>query len=138
MKDQTMTIPAQTTFRNMTPSDAIATHIQEETDKLTKYFDGITGCTVIIDAPQKHHRHGEPFHIHIELNVPGKELVVAHNPTRRAMLEQDVDVRPHKAQEIEAPHKDVYVAIRDGFKAMRRQLQDYVELLRHEVKRHEH
>ena len=35
-----------------------------------------------------------------------------------------------------APHKDVYVAIRDAFKAMRRQLQDYVHCLRHDVKTH--
>ncbi|MDR3401327.1 MAG: HPF/RaiA family ribosome-associated protein [Chthoniobacter sp.] len=136
MKTQTTPIPAQITFRNMLPSDAVATRIQEETDKLSKYFDRITSCSVIIEAPQKHHRHGEPFHIHIELCVPGKDLVVAHNPTRRAMLEQ-IDERPHKAHEIEAPHKDPYLAIHDGFRAMRRQLQDYVQLLRHEVKKHE-
>ena len=133
-----MTTPAQITFRNMAPSDAIAARVQEETDKLGKYFDRITSCSVVIEAPQKHHRHGEPFHIHIELGVPGKDLVVAHNPTRRSMLEQEVAARPRKSHEIEAPHKDVYLAIHDGFKAIRRQLQDYVHCLRHEVKTHAH
>ena len=31
----------------------------------------------------------------------------------------------------------MYVAIRDAFKAMRRQLQDYVHCLRHVVKTHQ-
>ncbi|WP_341539648.1 HPF/RaiA family ribosome-associated protein [Chthoniobacter flavus] len=136
MKNQTMTTTAQTTFRNMAPSEAVTERVQKETEKLGKYFDRITSCSVVIEAPQKHHHHGEPFHVRIELGVPGKELVVTQKPTVRAILEQDTDGRAHKAQNIEAPHKDVYVAIRDGFAALRRQLRDYVHCLRHEVKTH--
>ena len=76
-----MILPVQTTFRNMDASAAVAARVQEEADKLDKYFDRITSCRVIVEAPHRHHRRGEPFHIRIELGVPGKELVVTHVPT---------------------------------------------------------
>lgn len=127
-----MILPVQTTFRNVDSSEAVATRIQEEADKLDKHFDRITSCRVIVEAPHRHHRHGEPFHIRIELRVPGKELVVAHEPK----LEYETRGEWHKHMEVKGSHKDVYVAIRDAFKAIRRQLQDYVRCLRHEVKTH--
>jgi ribosome-associated translation inhibitor RaiA len=136
-ENYTMTTPAKTTFRNMAPSEAVADRIQKETDALEKYFERITSCHVMVEAPARHNHHGEPFHIRIELRVPGKELVVAHAPAGRAAVEQEDEGRRRKHHEIEAPHKDVYVAIRDGFRAMRRQLQDYVHCLRGEVKAHE-
>jgi ribosome-associated translation inhibitor RaiA len=131
-----MTTPAQITFHNIAPSEAVAARIQEETEKLGKYFDRITSCRVMVEAPNKRHHRGEPFHVHIELGVPGKELAVTHKPAIHAALNGKEDGRTHKHDEIEAPHKDVYVAIRDAFLAMRRQLQDYVHCLRHEVKSH--
>jgi len=115
-----MILPVQTTFRNMERSAAVAALVQEEADKLDRYFHRITSCRVIVEAPHRRHRYGDPFYIRIELGVPGKELVVIHEPTLK-----------HEGQ-----HKDVYVAIRDAFKAMRRQLQDHVRCLRHDVKTH--
>jgi ribosome-associated translation inhibitor RaiA len=127
-----MILPAQITFRNMDASAAVATRIQEETNNLNKYFDRITSCRVIVEAPHRHHQRGGQFHIRIELRVPGKELIVAHEPT----LNHDKQSEWHKHLESEAPHKDVYVAIRDGFNAMQRQLRDYAHCLRHDVKKH--
>jgi len=112
-------------------SDAVAERIQKEADKLSKYFDRITHCRVTVKAPH-HHHHGERFHISIDLGVPGKELSVTHHPTAKPESEKP----RHKSEEMEAPHKDAYVAIRDAFRAMRRQLQEYVHCLRHEVKAH--
>lgn len=131
-----MILPVQTTFRNMNHSDAVATRIQEEADKLDQYFDRITSCRVLVEAPHRHHRRGDPFHIRIELGVPGKELVVTHDPTAHTVSKQDEEGHLTKQMEVGGPHKDVYVAIRDAFKAIRRQLQDYVHNLRQEVKTH--
>jgi ribosome-associated translation inhibitor RaiA len=125
-----MILPVQTTFRNVDVSPAVAARVQEEAEKLRKYFEDITSCHVIVEAPHRHHLHGKSFHIRIELRVPGKELVVAHQPT----LLHEEQLVSHKHLEIKGPHKNVYVAIRDAFQAMRRQLQDYVHCLRHEVK----
>jgi len=127
-----MMLPVQATFRNMDASEAVAARVQEEADKLDKYFRRITSCRVIVGAPHRHHRHGDPFHIRIELEVPGKELVVTHEPN----LKREEQGEWHKRLAVGGPHQDVYVAIRDGFKAMRRQLRDYVRCLRHEVKTH--
>jgi ribosome-associated translation inhibitor RaiA len=128
MNDETIMIPSlQTTFRNVDASPAVEARLRDEAGKLGKYFDGITSCRVIVEAP-----HRESFHIRIELRVPGKELVVAHEPS----LIHEEQSESHKHLEVEGPHKNVYVAIRDAFKAMRRQLQDYVPCLRHEVKAH--
>jgi putative sigma-54 modulation protein len=122
-----MILPVQTTFHNVDHSEAVITRIQEEADKLETYFDRITSCRVVVEAAHRHRSHGEPFHIRIELGVPGKELVVAHEPALHANGLGDEESRRHKRQEADGPHKDVYVAIRDSFRAMRRQLQDYVE-----------
>ena len=132
-----MNLPIQTTFRNIGHSAAVVERIEEEAARLEKYFDRITFCRVIIEAPHKDHRHGDPFHVHITLGVPGKELVVAHEPAWRAGVEDGANAHLQKHQEIEGAHKDLYVAIRDSFQATRRQLQDYVHCLRHEVKTHQ-
>ena len=62
-------------------ASAVAARVQDEADKLDKNFGRITNCRVIVEAPHRHHRHGDSFHIRIELGVPGKELVVTHEPT---------------------------------------------------------
>jgi hypothetical protein len=60
--DQTiMILPVQATFRNIDASAAVAARVQEEANKLDKYFDRITSCRVIVEAPHRHHRRGERF-----------------------------------------------------------------------------
>ena len=76
-----MILPVQTTFQNMDAPAAVAARLQEQADKFQRYFDRITSCRVIVDAPLRHHRRGDPFHIRIELGVLGKKLVVTHEPT---------------------------------------------------------
>ena len=120
----------------MNHSAAVVTRIEEEAGKLDRYFDRITSCRVVVEAPHAHHRRGDVFHIRIELGVPGKELVASHEPVARTGAKAQDEEPTKKHSEIEEPHKNVYVAIRDAFKAMRRQLQDYVHCLRQEVKTH--
>ena len=76
-------------------------------------------CRVAVEAPHKHHHKGKLYHVRINITVPDKELVVSREPDQ------------HHA------HEDVYVAIRDAFDAMRRQLEDYARRRRGKVKRHE-
>jgi hypothetical protein len=42
----------------------------------------------------------------------------------------------HRTPLEKVSHSDIYVAVRDGFSAIRRQLQDYVRVRRGETKRH--
>jgi hypothetical protein len=73
--------------------------------------------------------------MHIEITVPGGELVISHEPPARVRL----TAVPHlqKRDEIEGPHKDLYVVIREVFDAARRRLEDHARRERGDVKRHE-
>jgi hypothetical protein len=75
-------------------------------------------CRVVIEAP-KRRRHGDLFRVRVDLKVPGKEIVVKRDPAE------------HHA------HEDIYVAIRDCFDAVRRQLEDHLRRRRGDVKAHE-
>jgi ribosome-associated translation inhibitor RaiA len=118
----------------MPASPAVVTRVEHEVEKLRKYFDGITHCHVVVVAPHRHHRLGRRYSLHIELGVPRERLVIAHEPAARPV--RAASERPVKSDEVDAPHKDVYVAIRDAFVTARRRLQEYVRRLRGESSRH--
>jgi ribosomal subunit interface protein len=110
-----MLLPLQITFRNLERSDAIENKIRDRTGELEVCFDRITSCRVIIEALHKHHRHGNQFHVRVDLAVPDHEIVASHGADE------------HHA------YTDVYVAIRDAFDNVERQLEDYAERVRPNV-----
>ncbi len=114
-----MILPLQLTFRNMPPSEAVEAKIRQYADKLERFYNHIISCRVVVEAPHQHHRHGNLYHISIDLSVPNGELVVNRQPPQRQS------------------HQDIYVAIRDAFNAAKRVLQDYSRRQRREVKTHE-
>ena len=132
-----MILPVQITFRNMKPSDAVAARIRKEAAKLDKYYARITSCRVVVEVPHRHHHWGEQFHIRIELGVPGGEVAVRHAPSLHAMMQRSETSEWHRHFEAGPQHKDIYVAIRDSFKAARRCLQDHVRRMRGDVKSHQ-
>lgn len=132
-----MELPVQITYRNMESSDAVTARIETEAAKLDEFFPRITSCRVLVEAPHRHHKWGELFHVRIDLGVPGREIVVSHEPSPRARLRRDEEAALKKHVELHPEHKDVYVAVRDGFAGARRQLQDYAQRLRGDVKHHE-
>ncbi len=120
----------------MEPSEAVTTRVEAEAAKFAQFFERITSCRVVIEAPHRHHQHGELFRVRVELAVPGTELVVNHEPTPHATLSREESLALSKKIEVHPEHKDIYVAVRDAFSSARRQLQDYVKRLRGEVKGH--
>jgi len=113
-----MQTPLQITFRDMATSEAVEARIREKVESLEHFFPRITACRVVVEAPAHHHRKGagSHFRITIEVSVPGTELVVS----------QDKGDLPD--------HDDVYIALRDAFGAVRRQLQDHAQKLHDEGK----
>src|SRR5262249_3692971 len=97
----------------------------------------IIGCRVMAEILHRRHQRGKRFHIRINLTVPGEELVVNHEPSLHGVAQQTQSEKHKKEQEVAAPHKDIYVAIRDAFKAARRQLQDFAQKQNGTVKHHE-
>jgi len=114
-----MQIPLQITFHNMQRSDAVEAKIRGRAEKLERFCDSITGCRVAVEAPHHHHAAGSHFLVRVEVTVPGEKLVV------------------HREPDAHHAYTDVYVAIRDAFDTMRRQLQDYERRRRGQVKAHE-
>lgn len=114
-----MQIPLEISFRNMEPSDAIETHVREKAAKLEQFFDRITGCRIVLEAPHQHRRKGKLYQVRIDITVPGREIAVTHQGVQNQA------------------HEDVYVAIRDAFNAAGRRLEDHARKSRGKVKRHE-
>lgn len=108
-----MQVPLQITVRGIEHSEALETHIRDKVDKLEEFFDHITSCRVVVELPHKHHHQGKQFNVRLDISVPGSEIVVN---------------RDHA--------EDVYVALRDGFDAAKRQIEDYARKLHGNVKTH--
>ena len=105
--------PIQITSRDFVLTEAMKRLIEERVEALEQYFPRLTGCHVVIEAPVRHHRHGGPFSVRIDLRAPGAELSVN---------KQDAD--------------DLAVAIRESFDSARRRLEDHLRELRRDVKTH--
>ena len=114
-----MELPLQITFRNMAPSPTIEAKVQEQSKRLDRYYNRITSCRVVIEAPHRHHNKGKLYRVVVELSVPDGKLVASREPDQR--------------QE----HQDPYVAVRDAFSAIKRQLDGYSTKRRGGVKTHE-
>jgi ribosomal subunit interface protein len=102
-------------IRDMPASSALEEHIRHKADKLSQFYNRIQSFHVVVEIPQKHKRNGKLYNVRIEVTVPGKELVV----------NKKLD-------------EDVYIAIRDAFDALLRQLETYVRKRRDAVHRHAH
>jgi cold shock CspA family protein/ribosome-associated translation inhibitor RaiA len=131
-----MQSPLQITFRNITPSATIEEWVRTEADKLDSFYTRVMGCRVAIEVPHRHHRKGSPYHIRIELTVPGEEIVVKREPSlsHRARQLGETDIKKHL--EVRTPHKNLRAAINDAFRAAGRRLQDYARRQRGDVKSH--
>ncbi|MBT9540237.1 ribosome-associated translation inhibitor RaiA [Thiobacillus sp.] len=109
-----MKTPLQITFRDIEHSDVLEAHIREKAEKLETFFEPIMSCRVVVDMPHQHKQQGKFFNVRIDIGVPGSEIMVNRDQ-----------------------HEDVYVALRDGFDAAKRQLEDYARRLHREVKTHD-
>jgi cold shock CspA family protein/ribosome-associated translation inhibitor RaiA len=131
-----MQSPLQITFRNITPSATIEEWIRDEADKLDSFYNRVMGCRVAIEVPHRHRRKGSPYHIRIDLTVPGEEIVVKREPSLSHRARQLGESGIKKHLEVESPHKNLRLAINDAFRAAGRRLQDYARRQRGDVKSH--
>jgi ribosomal subunit interface protein len=113
-----MQLTPEIVFRNVDRSDAVEAKVLERIAALERYYDRIMGCRVMIEEPHRRHTAGNLFHIRVDLTVPGREIVVRRDPPA------------------DHAHEDVYVAVRDAFDAVRRQLEDYVRVKGGSTKAH--
>lgn len=109
-----MQLPLQIFFHGMERSVAVESAAQHKARHLERFSGDIMSCRVVVDLMQKHQHQGRPFGVRIDLTLPGRELVVNR-----------------------VEHEDVYVALRDAFDDMKRQLEVAMQKRRGDVKHHE-
>lgn len=97
----------------MDSSDAVEAAVRTKVQHLERFSPDIMSCRVVVDLLQKHRHQGRPFGVRIDLTLPGHELVVNR-----------------------VEHEDVYVALREAFDDMKRQLEDAVRQRRGQEKQH--
>ena len=108
-----MELMLQITTRDILHSEALENHIREKAEKLEKFYPHILHCRIVVELPHKHKHQGRIFDVHLDMTVPGAELVVNR-----------------------VANEDVYVAVRDAFDAAKRQLEDYARRQRGDTKIH--
>lgn len=107
-----MQIDLQITVRDMEHSDALDEHIRAKVDKLERIYPKLMGCRVVAELQGRHKSQGRHFAVRVDVTAPGKEVVVNH---RHA--------------------EDVYVALREAFDAVRRQLEEFARMQQGDAKR---
>lgn len=91
-------------FHNMAPSDAIRGRAEQLLEKLLRFSPTIIRGTLTVEARHRHHHQGNVYHVSLNLHLPGRDIVVSHDP------------------ELNHAHEDVYVALRDACNAAKKQL----------------
>ena len=101
-----MNFPLEIVIRDIPRSDELEQRVRTKVEKLAALYDRITRCRVVVSAPAQHHHRKAPYHVSIELGLPGPEIVV------------------NKEASQDPTHEDLGIALRDAFDAARRQIQD--------------
>lgn len=101
-----MQIQPTVTFRHLPPSPALEKEVRRRIADLGSAFERVLACHVVVDLPHLHQQRRRRYDVRVELSVPGGQLVVARSGD-------------------DPVHADAYLAVRDAFRAARRQLDEY-------------
>jgi len=105
-------IPVRVAFRGIDPSDALRSLAERLTQKLPHFYRRISSAEVVIERPEGFSREARLFHARLDVSVPGKVLVAESTPST------------------DDAHKNGAPALREAFRKMERQLEDYARLRR--------
>ena len=110
--------PLQIGFHNMEPSDALERRVREHWAKVERHYDDIIGARIVIEAPHKQ-PHKSSLAISISIGVPGRDIVVKR------------EQRLHESDD------HATWVVNEAFQIAARQLEDYAQKQRRDVKAHE-
>ena len=117
-----MDIPIEIVFHNMESSPTLEAEIRDRIGKLERLYERLVGCRVSVEQLHRRHQTGNLYEVHIDLRVPGEEIVISREP--------------HRARE-KFLDPDAGVALRNAFKTAERRLVDFKRRQHGEVKLHE-
>lgn len=98
-----MHTPPEIIFLHLPRSEALEASIRRRIEHLGQYCEDLHTVRVVVEPVQRHAHQGRPYEVRLDVTLDGQELVA--NRSR---------------------HEDVYVAVRDAFDGMTRQLEDAV------------
>lgn len=113
-----MSFLIEVSFLDMRPSKALYDDISRHALQLERFAPTLTDCRISVRHSEARHHTGNHYRVLARVSMPGGQF--------EAGRETGNDT-----------HADVYVAVRDTFAALRRQLQDFLRVRRGEVKHHE-
>ncbi len=99
----------QVLFRNIEHSQAVEEAVHKRAEKLSRFSDQILSLKVTVESPHNNHHKGKVYHVGVEALIPNHDIVVNHD------------------QHDKHAHEDIYVAIRDTFDAVERQIKELNE-----------
>lgn len=106
-----MQVPLELSARAIQLDSAMEADLRRRAAKLERYYDRITSCRIAVERPTgNHHNEGGPYRVRIDITVPGSELVA------------------NKEGE------DLNATVRDAFKAAERQVEEFSQRRRGDVK----
>ena len=94
----------QITLHNIRRSPSLSARIRELSERLETHHPGILNVRVAVSHDTQRPAKGGTYSVVVRVRVPGREIVASHE---------------HEA--------DVYVAVRDAFNAMRREVEQAAE-----------
>ena len=104
-----MPVDLQITYRDFPPPLLAEKRIRHRVEKLERLFPRIIGCHVVAEESHQSHHKGVLYSVRINVTAPGGDIVAS---------------RDHHDKH---SHEDFYVAMRDAFDALERQLQSHSE-----------
>lgn len=113
-----MTMPIYTTFQGLPSSPALEAAIERHARRLERFAPRLTACNVTVSRSEDRHNKGNRYRVHVSVSLPGGAIEAG------------------RSAEPDHSHEDPYVAVRDSFAAVRRQLEDFVEIQRGNIKSH--
>ena len=118
-------LPMDVVFRNMRRRVSAETMIRERAEALAQRFDRIERCRVVVEVPHRHHEAGNHYQLRIALVVPGRDIVIDHDSSRRARSADATT--PRKSSETAVAHRRLAAAVQDAFDAAERRLMRRIE-----------
>lgn len=101
-----MQIPLVISFDGIPESDAVNSVVRTYAEKLAEHGSRITSCRVILGRERAGGRN--LFTSRFLVDIPGETVAAGHSHSH------------------DAAHEDIYIAIRDGFRAAKRQLDEHL------------
>lgn len=105
-----MQVPLEISTRQIQLSPALEADLRKRAARLERYFDRITSCRIAVERPGNHHNEGGPYRVRVDITVPGAELVA------------------------DKEGEDLNTAVRDAFQAAERQVDEFSQRRRGDVK----